>query len=321
MYHIRPFEPTQEEYEACVAVHNAYWTDDQTTASDWQAWDERHNQRYLNQRFVTIQGNEIIAFSSCNESSWSYVPGKYRFEITIHPQHETPESMAQHYDYLMAYLHSRTPAPKILDSYAREDKALHIDFLSGNGFKMIMRDATSKIDLADYDYTPFEGAFSRAEAAGIRLMALPQVQAEIPDWNEKYYRLEIAVDQDIPQPDAPTPQPIEEFNKMLTHPKYLPDAHFFAVDGAELVGLSTLWPDSTDNEKMHVGVTGILRSHRRKGIATALKLLTFRYAQARNARYIKTENEENNPMYDLNVALGFRPEPAWLTYRKELTDA
>jgi hypothetical protein len=31
-----------------------------------------------------------------------------------------------------------------------------------------------------------------------------------------------------------------------------------------------------------------------------------------------TDNEENNPMYGLNVQLGFMPTRAWLQFRKEL---
>ncbi len=31
---------------------------------------------------------------------------------------------------------------------------------------------------------------------------------------------------------------------------------------------------------------------------------------------IKTNNEENNPMYALNLALGFKPAPASLAFKK-----
>ena len=31
---------------------------------------------------------------------------------------------------------------------------------------------------------------------------------------------------------------------------------------------------------------------------------------------IETDNEENNPMFDLNVALGFREVTAYLSYEK-----
>ena len=61
-------------------------------------------------------------------------------------------------------------------------------------------------------------------------------------------------------------------------------------------------------------------SYRRRGIATALKLRSIEFAKAYGAKELKTDNEENNPMYQLNLSLGFRPKPAFLSYKKSLTD-
>jgi hypothetical protein len=46
--------------------------------------------------------------------------------------------------------------------------------------------------------------------------------------------------------------------------------------------------------------------------------MAFEFAKAQGARSIQTDNEEKNPMYDLNVRLGFKPIPAWLIFAKEL---
>jgi len=91
-----------------------------------------------------------------------------------------------------------------------------------------------------------------------------------------------------------------------------------AVDGEHYVGLSSLWPNLVLKEVIPVGITGVLPSHRRLGIATALKLKTVEFAKAYGAKTIETGNEENNPMYDLNMKLGFKPTPAWLTFEKVL---
>ena len=60
------------------------------------------------------------------------------------------------------------------------------------------------------------------------------------------------------------------------------------------------------------------RSHRRRGIATAIKVRSIRFAKDLGYRAIQTDNEENNPMYDLNLRLGFRPTKAWLQFRMEV---
>ncbi|MEA3408886.1 MAG: hypothetical protein U9Q95_00905, partial [Candidatus Eisenbacteria bacterium] len=68
------------------------------------------------------------------------------------------------------------------------------------------------------------------------------------------------------------------------------------------------------------GLTGVVRSHRRKGIATALKVHGFSRAKEHGARWIETDNEEKNPMFELNLRLGFKPTPAWTEYRRPFAD-
>jgi hypothetical protein len=44
------------------------------------------------------------------------------------------------------------------------------------------------------------------------------------------------------------------------------------------------------------------------------------YAQMLGIESIETDNEENNPMFQLNLRLGFKPIPAWVSYHKKLHD-
>ncbi|MCD4691179.1 GNAT family N-acetyltransferase, partial [bacterium] len=78
------------------------------------------------------------------------------------------------------------------------------------------------------------------------------------------------------------------------------------------------WIALADPTKLHTGLTGTVRSHRRRGIATALKVAAIDLAKKRGVATIETDNEENNPMYALNVELGFEPQPAWLDFTKRL---
>ncbi len=57
-------------------------------------------------------------------------------------------------------------------------------------------------------------------------------------------------------------------------------------------------------------ITGVERAYRGRHIALALKLLGIRYAKARGALTIRTNNDSQNvPMLAVNRKLGYRPEP------------
>ena len=66
------------------------------------------------------------------------------------------------------------------------------------------------------------------------------------------------------------------------------------------------------------GHLGVLREFRRQGIATALKIKAIEALLKKSVTEIRTDNEENNPMYKINVALGFKPVPFSLEYMKEI---
>ncbi len=68
------------------------------------------------------------------------------------------------------------------------------------------------------------------------------------------------------------------------------------------------------------GLTGGTRPWRCKGLATVLKLKVLRNAGARGVRQVLTDNEENNPMFQINLMLGFKAKPAWLGWQITLAD-
>ncbi|MEM7125584.1 MAG: GNAT family N-acetyltransferase [Chloroflexota bacterium] len=325
MYTIRDFDFTDSDYEAIVAVHNAEWPDRPVTVASWKYEFENRNKEYLSQTFVVESPigssgeKQIVASCGVSESAWAYVAGKYNIGFTIHPDFEEQGIDEQLCSHAVDFLNQREPKPIMFDAFIREDRTERVKFWTNHGFKTVLREPTSELIVTDYDFSRFERAFGRVAAQGIEIANLPTLQKRCPDWPQRAYHIIVTVDNDIPTADAQTPQPLEEFMKETRHPNFLPEANFFAIDGDEWVGVSTLW--KTASEKcLSVDITGVLTSHRRKGIATALKLKTIEFAINYGATTIKTGNEENNPMYDLNIMLGFKPKPAWLEMRKMLVE-
>ena len=65
-------------------------------------------------------------------------------------------------------------------------------------------------------------------------------------------------------------------------------------------------------------ITGVLPAYRGRKIAQALKLIAIRYAKARGANYIRTDNDsENAPMLAINRKLGYKSQTGvYLLYKQ-----
>jgi GNAT superfamily N-acetyltransferase len=219
---------------------------------------------------------------------------------------------------MLARLAEREPTPTKLVAEVRENESEMLGLLKEQGFVRVMREASSLLHVADYDFSRFAGAQERVCAQGIEIRCLQDLMEVDPGWKQKLYDLEWEVAQDIPSPAPITPSPVAQWEKQFGHPDFRADSWFIALNHDQYVGLSTLWVTSTGSDKIYQGITGVIRSHRRRGVATALKLRGFEFAQRIGARRIQTDNEENNPMYQLNLALGFKPQPALLIFEKTM---
>ena len=316
---IRPFETTDEDYEGFAAVELAVWPEYRDTVAEWKHRDETRDPKYLFHRFVVEVEGIMVASGIYCEPWWSLRPGKYFVNMSVHPDYRRRGIGTALYNLFMDALSDYDPNTVI--SNTREDQADALRFLAKRGFRQQMRFPVSHLDVAAFDPAPFGSKVATVEASGIAIRPLAEVAATDPDWKRKLWDLEWELLQDVPSPEPLTRQTFENFeDRQLGDPGFNPDALFIALDAGRWVGTSGLWMAEGDPEKLYTGLTGVVRSHRRRGLATAMKVRAIAFAQAYGARIIETDNEENNPMYDLNMQLGFKRQPAWLAFEKRMKE-
>jgi GNAT superfamily N-acetyltransferase len=317
MITIRPFEPTDADYEAFAALVWAVWPEYRDTVEELRHRDETRDRELFFERFLVESEDSIVASGLCCEPWWSVQPGKYYVAIEVHPDHRRQGIGMALYNHLMRQLAEHEPA-KLLSS-TREDCADGVRFLTQRGFKQVMRYPISHLDVAGFDPKPFAKKVAQVEASGVNILPLAEIATVWSDWKQRLYELGWEIAQDVPSPDPLTKQPFDVFQtRVLGAPDFDPQAWFIALEGDQWVGMSNLWLPKGDPDKIYTGLTGVVRSHRRRGIATAAKLRGIDYAKQRGAKIIETDNEENNPMYFLNLALGFEPQPAMIDFEKQI---
>lgn len=321
MEHLREFDWSDADIEAIVAIHNELWPEwPETPEGRRRDWESR-NPRYFVHRVVWEEDGKVVAYGSCSESAWSYKPGKYAVYIQVLPAWQKRGIGTQIYDYLAGVLDGRELEPKELVSDTREDKGDYKRFLEKRGYKVVQRQEVSRLDPQAFDPTPYAEKRQRFDEAGLRIVTGTEFAAEHEDWRKRLYDLDWELLQDVPTPDPLTRQPLEQWVKEeLEHPAFMLEGWFLAMDGDEIAGMTSFWRALADPTKLFTGLTGVRRPYRRKGIATVLKSHAIGFAKKSGIVDVITDNEEHNPMFDLNVQLGFKKMPGWLVYRKVLTE-
>lgn len=317
---IRPFDFTDTDYAAWVKIINQIFPNDPITVKILKHNISNRNPNYLKEMFVgeieIDQSKRIVATGFCSEFGGQNKSGRYHIELWTDEEFEGQGLHEQVYKYIVVFLADKSPTK--LSTLIREDITLQLEFLQQNDFQQTMREPRSELDVANFDFVPFAGYPERVAASGIEIVSVRKLQLRDADWMQKLCNLDNAIQQDVPRTNEFTPAELEKYAKKFKRPNIRTDAWFVAVDGEHYVGISSLWPNPVLKQILLVGITGVLPSHRRRGIATALKLKTIEFAQAYGAKIIETDNEENNPMYDLNMQLGFKPKPGLLHFEKIL---
>jgi mycothiol synthase len=133
-----------------------------------------------------------------------------------------------------------------------------------------------------------------------------------PDLHEAAYALTKQAWEELP-----VPVPLEMYPMDVWLEEDMPGPiSFAAMDGGEMVGFAGQIGRDAPGLLEH-GMTTTRRSHRRRGIATALKRTQIAWAAANGYRELITWTQDRNEgMQTINLALGYEPQPAWITMRR-----
>lgn len=318
MSHLREFDGSDRDYARLVDIHNAVYPEWAETVEGLKVDDEMREKKFFKQRYMWEEDGDVVAYASIGESAWSYEPGKYFVFVVVHPEWQNRGIGTAFYDHVVSVLSERELRPTKLVSDTRENLDHAVRFLVSRGYEQVMREEVSRLEIKTFDWDGFAAKRGSSERAGLTVKTGDWLLGHDPDAKTKLYDLVWAILQDVPSPDPLTRRPYDEWVKQFEHPAFLGESWFIALDGDDYVGMSSTWKDLANVDRLHQGLTGVLRPYRRKGVATDLKVRVAEFARDRGVSYIITDNEENNPMYDLNVQLGFVRMPGWLIFRKTL---
>ena len=202
----------------------------------------------------------------------------------------------------------------------------HKKLLIKENFQLVQTNREYSCDITKVDTKKYHPLIEKLESEGIKFYDSKENMRHdantFPNHYEKLEELIWTYDQDMPIPKGikHTRPPFEHFMKeSLNFEDNYYGIEIVAVLNGEYIGSTDIevYPKA-EPYKGWTGGLGVLKKYRRKGIATALKIKAIEGLLKKGITEVRTDNEKNNPMYKINVKLGFIPVPFSLDYMKKI---
>ncbi|KQR04685.1 N-acetyltransferase [Deinococcus sp. Leaf326] len=277
---------------------------------------------------IAEQGGEVVGVGGLGHDNFSFEDWRYWGRLAVAPEARGQGVGAAIYAELLRRVQARGARElRTMLSDLPHDRP-GVAFLTARGFSPVWDRYESSVHTADLDLEAFSPLLSAVAAQGIELRSLAELRSD-PERDRQLHELDWLLFQDVPMGTALTRRPLEQWvQDELGDPTLRPELSFVAVDPARhdpltgpYVGYSTIgWNPAGDYG--YIGMTGVLREYRGRGLAKALKVAAMRALHAVGGGQIKTFNDApNQAMIAMNEALGFRRTATRTRYELRLDPA
>lgn len=328
----RPFtlrDPVKpDDYEQMAAVRSAAEPDWPLSAGELARRDANLDPAQYHTAVVAEQGGRIVGVGNIGHDDFSFQQWRYWGGVRVHPDARNQGIGSALYDELLRRVQVRG---------AREIRAASSDkphmetgraFLKKRGWRIEWERFESELNTEHIDLHALGDLMSNVEAGGVQLLSLTELQND-PNRNRYLRELDWVVFQDIPTGIELTKKTLEQWVKEeLDDPNLRPALSFVAVNPSvndpltgPYVGYSTLGFNEPGGYYF-IGMTGVLREYRGRGIAKALKIAAMQKLHAQGGGLIKTYNDApNKAMLTMNQELGFKRVATVYRYELHLGEA
>ena len=318
---IKNFTESNFEFDEIARLYNLVSHDDTEHVDDIKdSWAIKDKDRQRDRLFL-YNRNTVLGYLGYAQGRDENCRNCY-FNIFLDPQYNGNGYRQLLYERMLEEIQTFACNRLYADIYEHPNYDQFKKLLLNNNFYIGLKIRESSLQLENINLIEYNPLLKQLDAKGIQFYDAKNEMLDFHDHYKKLEELQWRYGKDFPMPKgiAHTRNPFEQYIK---YQKLFEEKHYgievVAVDGDIYVGSTDihLFPKS-DPFKAWTGSLGVLREYRRQGIATALKVKAFEKLRDKGVKQVRTDNEENNPMYKINVALGFTPEPYCYDYQKEI---
>lgn len=209
--------------------------------------------------------------------------------------------------------------PNSISVWTNDMRHERMKLIEDHGYHLVQTVPMTRMDLQSFEASPFAARRKAIADAGVRLTTVDQLEKEGFDWITSLYHATWEMVQDMPRTHDAVQPTLDQYREMLMNRSvYVKDLMFVAIADEKIVAYSRVTPAETMPHLARTGLSGTARDYRRKGIITALKVMAIETTRYRGYTLLQTDNDARNPMYRLNLELGFTNRWNFLQYEKKL---
>ncbi len=311
---IRPVNPN-EDFPEILEVLNASNPNFPMTLERLGHEEASRDSNFHFAAFVAVVNGAIRGLANVFEDPFAHRVGKLNLQLRVHPEFWDSRIGSSLFEHVLNHIKPRNA--EVLQSGAGEDWTRAIRFYTDRGFSETWRRTESRLETANFDFTPYQHLEAQIKSAEIEIKTFSELESD-PDRNTKLYELDWALWQDIPFGEEISRPSFETWQKeMILDPMFEPDGCLIAVKDGEFVGYTSFLKNPAGF--LLIAMTGVLHESRGIGLATLLKLRGIRYAQSIGNLEIRTFNDApNTAMLEMNRKLGFVRFPGWIRFERKL---
>jgi RimJ/RimL family protein N-acetyltransferase len=299
---LRPLDPETDLHAIMDLVNTTYLEPVTLEVYRSDRDDERAQKNILQETVAADDSGAIVGYGEIKRKYGEWDRGRIQLWVITVSERRGQGIGTLLYEAGMSF--AREYGAEKIDSSVRDDDAVSLGFAERRGFHIDRHMFGSRLDVAEFDETPFVEAIETAEATGIRFFSMADL-GNAREAQRKFYELNKYVDSEVPG-ERLFPS-FEEFSKMVYQSEwYRADGQIIAADGDRWVGMSAVG-HFPEHDNMEVMITGVDSAYRGRKIGMALKVLTHRCAKRYGVKYIVTGNDTHNaPMLAINEKLGYK---------------
>jgi mycothiol synthase len=310
---IRDFN--KNDYQILVDLQNAIYPDIQAVVDDYINHDKLLDPKCKLRRWIAEKNGQPIGGGWYWQDAWLYDPQRFHFMIRVFPEFQNKGVGTALYEIIIKSLKEFNPNE--LRITVRESISEGLKFVEKRGYTELIRDQSSELEVNAFDSSKYSGIENKLKSKEIEIKTVTELKKE-SQWDRKLYSLFMELIKDVPGMEESSEINFEQWAKTELNNQDVPhDCYFVAINNNNFIGLSYAFVDLA-SDMLLTGLTAVKSDYRKQGIATAMKLKVIEYAKKNHKPIIRTGNEPDNPMLNINLQLGFKKIPAWIEFINKL---